>query len=111
MRRQHALNQQFELAAAGLLAEQPRLDDFGVVEHQQVARLQQIGQVAKAPVDERVGPAIEQARSAARSAAGCWAISASGSSKSKSLRVKARGAPDKDVGIGLEGRLAPYQVK
>ena len=38
---QHALNQEFELAPAGLLAKQARFHDLGVVEHQQVALAQQ----------------------------------------------------------------------
>jgi hypothetical protein len=37
---EHPLNQQLHLAASRFFAKQPRLDDPGVIEHQQVARLQ-----------------------------------------------------------------------
>ena len=65
VRLQHALDQQFQLAAGGLLAEQARLDHPRVVEHQQVAGAQQRGQVAEDAVDRRVAGAVEQARGAA----------------------------------------------
>ena len=63
--RQHALDQHLDATARGLGAEQARLDHAGVVEHEQVARVQQAGQLAEDAVDERVGRAIEQARTAA----------------------------------------------
>jgi hypothetical protein len=44
---EHAFDQQFELAAGGLLAEQARLDHLRVVEHQQVAGAQQEGKSRK----------------------------------------------------------------
>ena len=63
--RQHPLDQNLDRAAAGLAAEQPRLDDAGVVEDQQVARLQQARQLAEHAVDPRVAATVEQARAAA----------------------------------------------
>jgi hypothetical protein len=62
---QHALDQQLQLAAAGLFTEQARLDDLRVVEHQQIAFAQQRGQVTERAVDRRSAAAIQQARSAA----------------------------------------------
>ena len=62
---QHALDQQFELAATGLLAKHARFDDAGVVEHQQVASAQQAGQVFKDAIDRLRGAAVQQARGAA----------------------------------------------
>ncbi len=62
---QHALDQRLDRAAAGLGAVQAGLDDLGVVEHQQVAGIQQIGQFAEHAVDGRIGPAVEQTRGAA----------------------------------------------
>jgi hypothetical protein len=63
--RQHAFDQRLDRAAGGLFAEQPGLDDTGVVEHQQVAGLQQRGQVAEGAVHRRGATAVEQARGAA----------------------------------------------
>ena len=48
---QHALDQHFQLATAGLLAKQAGFDHLGVVEHQQVA-----GASAGRAVRERCGP-------------------------------------------------------
>jgi hypothetical protein len=62
---QHALHQQLHFATAGFFAVQARLDDLRVVEHQQVAGLEQVGQFAKDAVHRRVGPAIQQARGTA----------------------------------------------
>ena len=64
---QYALDQQLQPAAAGLLAEDARLDHARVVEHQQVAGLQQIGQLVEDAVGGRVGivAAVEQARGTA----------------------------------------------
>jgi hypothetical protein len=58
---QDPLHQQFQLAARGLFAEQPRLDDLGVVEHQQVARVQKVREVAKGAVHRRRSAAVKQA--------------------------------------------------
>ncbi|MPM66500.1 hypothetical protein SDC9_113408 [bioreactor metagenome] len=62
---QHAFDEQFQLAAAFLLAEQARLEHAGVVEDQQIARLQQVGQFAEDTVCGRSFAAIEQPRGAA----------------------------------------------
>jgi uncharacterized protein (TIGR01777 family) len=62
---QHALDQQFQLAAAGLFAEQPGLHHLRVVEDQQVARCEQIGQFSEDAVHRAGVAAIEQARGAA----------------------------------------------
>jgi hypothetical protein len=62
---QHTLDQGLDRPATGLAAIQPRLDDARVVEHQQVARVEQRGQVAEAPVHRRRAAAVEQARGAA----------------------------------------------
>ncbi len=58
---QHALDQQFELAAGRLLAEQACLHHPGVVEHQQVARSQQCRQVLEDAVDGCDAGAVQQA--------------------------------------------------
>ena len=50
-----ALDQHLDLAAGGLVAVQPGLDDAGVVEDQQVAGPQQAGQVGEAPVMQLAG--------------------------------------------------------
>ena len=87
---QHALDQQFGLAAGRLLAEQARLHDLGVVEHQQVARLEQ-RRAGRERCDRPAAARCHRAgASALRSAAGCWAISSGGRAKSKSPRVKVR---------------------
>jgi hypothetical protein len=62
---EHALDQQLDLAARGLLAVQARLDDLGVVEDQQVARLEQAGQFLEDAVDRRAAGVVEQTRAAA----------------------------------------------
>jgi len=62
---EHALDQQLQLAATGFLAKEARLDDAGVVEDQQVARLQQAGQGVEDAVHRRQAAAIEQARGTA----------------------------------------------
>ena len=101
--RQHALDQQFDLAAGGLLAEQARLHDLRVVEHQQVAGAQQ----RRAGRGRRGRPARRRCRRAGASrcarAAGCWAISSGGRAKSKSPRVKCAHA--------LEGWTGPCQAE
>ena len=62
---QHALDQQFELAAGRLLAEQARLHHLRVVEDQQVAGAQQRGQGVEDAIDRLGAGAVEQARGAA----------------------------------------------
>ena len=90
--RQHALDQRLDRAAAGLAAEQPRLDDARVVEDQQVARRA----AARAARGTRGRPARRRVpssrREPLRSAAGCCAISSGGSAKSKSLEREYGGA-------------------
>ncbi len=49
-----ALDQDFHPPAAGLLPEQARRNDPGVVEDQQIAGLQQLGQVAHLAVGQRL---------------------------------------------------------
>ena len=44
---QYAFNQQFHLTARGFFAKQAGVDDLGVVENQQVARLEQTGQLTE----------------------------------------------------------------
>ena len=62
---QHALDQQLQLATAGLLAKDARLDHLGVVEHQQVALVQQPGQVLEDTVHQLRRACIQQAGGAA----------------------------------------------
>ena len=99
--RQHSLDQQLQFAACGLLAKDAGLDHLGVVEDQQVARVEQAGQFAEDAVDH-AGDEPSSKREPLRSAAGCWAISSGGCSKSKSLSVKERGR-DADMIQGLTG--------
>ena len=62
MRARHdALDERFDTAAGRLLAMQSRLDDAGVVEDEQVARLQQHRQVAEDAIDRQRAGAVEQA--------------------------------------------------
>ncbi len=63
--REHALNQQLQLATGGFFAKQTCLDDLGVVEHQQIARIQQQRQITKDAVHRLGGGAIQQPRAAA----------------------------------------------
>lgn len=82
---EHAFDQYLQLAAGGFLAEQPRRDHSGVVEHHQVAGAQIVEQVGELPVRQRAGRPIEHQQTAAmRSANGWRAIRESGSSKEKS---------------------------
>jgi hypothetical protein len=85
--RQQPLDQQLDRTAGRLLAEQPRLDDAGVVEDQQVRRRQQ----PKAARGTAGPPAAARGRRASReplrSGVGCCAISSCGSTKSKSSTV------------------------
>ncbi len=92
LRAEQAFDQDLHAPAAGLVAEQPRRDHPGVVEHQQVAGLQQLGQVADQQVLQR-----GRGRRAPPSggwpnarAAAPWAIRASGNSWWKSDFFKDR---------------------
>ena len=62
---ENALDQQLQLAAAGFLAKQARLEHARVVEHEQVARLQQRRQVTKDAIHGLRAAPVEQARGAA----------------------------------------------
>ena len=62
---QHALNQQFQLAAGGFFAKQAGIHDAGVIEYHQVTGLQQRRQVTKNAVNRGWQAAIEQPRAAA----------------------------------------------
>ena len=63
---EHALDQNFDPAAGGLLAEQAGLDDAGVVEHEDVARGEETGQLGEQMVRHRVAGQVQQAARAAR---------------------------------------------
>ena len=58
---EHALHQQFELAARGLFAKQAGVEHLSVVKHQQVARAQQTGQLVKDAVHCDGATGVEQA--------------------------------------------------
>lgn len=62
---EHAFDQYLQLAAGGFLAEQPRRDHSGVVEHHQVAGAQIVEQVGELPVRQRAGRPIEHQQTAA----------------------------------------------
>ena len=62
---EHALDQHFQLAAGSFLAEQPRRDHPGVVEHHQVAGAQVLEQIGELPVRQRAGWPIEHQQTAA----------------------------------------------
>jgi hypothetical protein len=70
-KRQDPLHQQLQLPAAGFFAKQTRWHNLRVVEHQQVALLQQSGQVFEDAVHRHSASAIEQAR---RAALGRWGL-------------------------------------
>ena len=53
-----ALDQQFNLAAARLVAEEPRFHDPGVVEHERVAPVDQAGQVGERQIADRAGRGV-----------------------------------------------------
>ena len=55
----HPLDQDLHLAAGGPPAEQPRLEHAGVVENQQVAGIQHLGQIGEMPVLQRAAGAVE----------------------------------------------------
>ena len=59
---QHPLDQQLQLPATGLFAKQTGGHHLRVVEHQQVAGLQQAGQVFETAVDEGAVATIQQTR-------------------------------------------------
>ena len=56
---EHALDQHLDPAAAGLASQQARLDHARVVEHEHVARLHQLRQVAKQPIRQRAACAVQ----------------------------------------------------
>jgi len=62
---QHAFDQHFELTTTGLLAEEAGLHHLCVVEHQQVAFVEQTRKLAKDAVHRRGARAVEQSRGAA----------------------------------------------
>ena len=68
---QHTLHQQLQLAAGGFFTKQAGLQDFGVVEHQQIARTQQGGQIAK---DAVYGMAATGVKEACAGALGCGVL-------------------------------------
>jgi hypothetical protein len=83
--RQQPLDQQLDRTACRLLAEQPRLDDAGVVEDQQVAGDSSEGSSRNG---RSTGSGPRPSSSARRCVrAGCCAISSGGSTKSKSSTV------------------------
>ena len=60
-RGEHALDQHLQLTPADLFTKDTGLDDFGVIEDQQVARIKEVNHIGKHPVN-RLGLApIEQA--------------------------------------------------
>ena len=62
---QHALHQNFQLAAAGLFTKKARLHDPRVVEHQQIPGTQQAGQLVEDAVRQGRLAGIQQSRAAA----------------------------------------------
>ena len=108
---QHPLDQQLEPPAAGFLTIQPGLDHLGVVEHQQVAGLEQVGQLSKAPVGGRGLPAVQQARAAALGGR-VLGDQFGGQVKVKiSQRENALSLRGRRQCHVLEGRTGPFQVE
>ena len=62
---EHALDEDLQLAAGGLLAEQSGRDHPGVVEHHQIARAQVLEQVGELAMRERAGGPVEGQQPAA----------------------------------------------
>ena len=62
---EYTLDQDFQLAAGGFLAKQPRRNHPGVVEHHQVARPQVVEQIGELLVRQRPARAIEDQQTAA----------------------------------------------
>jgi hypothetical protein len=62
---EHPLDQRLDATAAFLLPEQARLDDARVVEHQQVAGAQKVGQRGEAPIGKLAGRAVDMQQPAA----------------------------------------------
>ena len=56
----HTLNQHLDLAAAGLASEKTSVQHAGIVHHQQIAGLQQVGQVTKMAVIQAVVGHLQQ---------------------------------------------------
>jgi hypothetical protein len=92
-----ALDQDFDLAAALLAAEEARPDHARIVEHQQIAGCEQRRKLSEAAVVQAAPSASCSSRLAVRSAVGCWAISSPGRSKSKSSSVSMRERVDEAV--------------
>src|ERR1019366_9595905 len=63
--RPDTLDQRLDGTAARLGAKQACLDDFRVVDDEQIAGTEQIGQISKASIDGANAASIEQARAAA----------------------------------------------
>ena len=61
---QHSLDQHLQFAAAVLHPEQPGLDHARVVEHQQVAGLEKLRQIAEPTIRQRAARAIEMEQAA-----------------------------------------------
>ena len=57
---EHPLDQRFDRTTGGLFAQQARLDDARVVEDQQIAGQQQVGQLAKDAIGGQGAGAVEQ---------------------------------------------------
>ena len=64
---QYAFNENFNLPSAFLLSSQTGLDDTGIVEYQQVARIDKARQVAKLMVSDQAAFSVEMQHSARRS--------------------------------------------
>lgn len=61
------------------MADEASFDDFGVVEHNHVACIDQPDDVAKLAIGDRPGPPVQmQEATAARDSAGCCAMSSVG---------------------------------
>ncbi|MCY1430792.1 hypothetical protein D9M71_467470 [compost metagenome] len=61
---QHAFDEDFQLAAGSLLAEQARRDHPGIVEHHQVARAQQFQHIGELPVRQFAARAVQHQQAA-----------------------------------------------
>ena len=62
---QHPLHQHFNLAAAGLTAEQTRRDHPGVVKHQQIAGIELIEDVGEGAMRQRARRPVQGEQAAA----------------------------------------------
>ncbi|EPF19088.1 hypothetical protein HMPREF0201_00816 [Cedecea davisae DSM 4568] len=95
---QHALNQHFNLAAAGFTAKQAGRNNPGVIEHQQVAGVELIEQIGESAMRERARRPIQRQQTAAATL-GLWIVSNQGfrqfkgeigNAHGKKLRLKNR---------------------